>query len=509
MADNSANNKRIAKNTLLLYVRQLILMVISLFTSRIILNTLGVEDYGVYNVVGGVVAMFSILTGSLGASISRFMAVGLGKGDKTQLKKIFCTSVNVQLFMASIVLLLCEIAGVWFLNTHLNIPPERLVAANWVLHFSILTFCINLIGVPFNASIIAHEHMDAFAYISILEGIFKLIVAYSLYISPFDKLKSYAVLLMCVAAILQMIYAFYNRRKFEECHYHPIFDKKLLKEMSGFAGWNFFGTGAYLFNTQGVNIISNIFFGVTTNAARGVATQVEGIIKQFVTNFTTAINPQIMKSYADGRLNYTYSLVCRGAKFSYCLMLIFAVPFMFETETIMQLWLKNYPPEAPLFLRLSMVGTMFDMLGNSTANAAWATGNIKRYYLYVASIGCLVFPFSWIAFALSCPAYTSYIIFAIIYIIVVFVKLWILKGLMNFPQMMFIKEVIGKVILVSAASFVLPYIIYMFIPDKLLWHLILICIGGLSACVSIYLLGLSKGERDTINKVILNKIFRK
>lgn len=509
MTDISANNKRIARNTLLLYFRQLLLMVIGLYTSRVILNTLGVEDYGVYNVVGGVVAMFSLLTGSLGAAISRFMAVGLGKGDKEQLNKIFCTSINVQACMAVVVFALCEILGVWFLNTRLNIPPERLDAASWVLHMSIITFCINLVSVPFNACIIAHEHMDVYAYISILEGIFKLGVAYCLYISPFDKLKTYAVLIAGVALIIQLIYALYSGRKFEECHYHLIFDKKLLKEMASFAGWNFFGSGAYLFNTQGVNIITNIFFGVTANAARGVANQAEGIIKQFVTNFTTAINPQIMKSYASGNLEYTYSLVCRGAKFSYCLMLLFAVPFMFETETIMTLWLKNYPPEAPLFLRLSMVGTLFDMLGNSTANAAWATGNIKRYYLYVASIGCLVFPLSWIAFALGCPAFTSYIIFAVIYLIVVFVKLWILNGLMNFPQLMFIKDVIFKVIIVTGVSVILPYLVYTFMPDTLIWHLILICVSGLSACASVYFLGLTSGERHTINETILNKLSKR
>ena len=429
MSQTLNNNKRIAKNTLLLYFRQLLLMFIGLFTSRVVLNSLGVENYGVYNVVGGIVAMFTLLTGSLSAAISRFINVGLGKGDIGRLNVIFSTAVNVQIGMAILVGLLCEIGGVWFLNTHLNIPIARMEAANWVLQLSIITFCINLISVPYNAAIIAHEKMNVFAYISILEGVFKLIVAYTLYVSPYDKLKTYAVLLTVIAIILRFIYGFYCGKTFKECHYHYVFDKQILKDISGFAGWNFFGSGAYLFNTQGVNIVTNLFFGVAANAARGVATQAEGIVKTFVTNFTTAINPQIMKSYAEGNLHYTFSLVCRGAKFSYCLMLIFAVPFMFETETIMTLWLKTYPPEAPLFLRLSMIGTMFDLLGNSTANAAWATGKIKRYYLYVATIGCLVFPISWICFEIGCPAYTSYIVFAVIYLLLVFVKLWILNGL--------------------------------------------------------------------------------
>lgn len=508
MSQTLNNNKRIAKNTLLLYFRQLLLMFIGLFTSRVVLNSLGVENYGVYNVVGGIVAMFTLLTGSLSAAISRFINVGLGKGDIGRLNVIFSTAVNVQIGMAILVGLLCEIGGVWFLNTHLNIPIARMEAANWVLQLSIITFCINLISVPYNAAIIAHEKMNVFAYISILEGVFKLIVAYTLYVSPYDKLKTYAVLLTVIAIILRFIYGFYCGKTFKECHYHYVFDKQILKDISGFAGWNFFGSGAYLFNTQGVNIVTNLFFGVAANAARGVATQAEGIVKTFVTNFTTAINPQIMKSYAEGNLHYTFSLVCRGAKFSYCLMLIFAVPFMFETETIMTLWLKTYPPEAPLFLRLSMIGTMFDLLGNSTANAAWATGKIKRYYLYVATIGCLVFPISWICFEIGCPAYTSYIVFAVIYLLLVFVKLWILNGLIGFPQMMFIKEVVFRIGIVTLSSFILPVIVYNIMNDSMFWHLLLTVICGISACYSIYLFGLSTKERKTINTMLLNKYFK-
>lgn len=508
MSQTLNNNKRIAKNTLLLYFRQLLLMFIGLFTSRVVLNSLGVENYGVYNVVGGIVAMFTLLTGSLSAAISRFINVGLGKGDIGRLNVIFSTAVNVQIGMAILVGLLCEIGGVWFLNTHLNIPIARMEAANWVLQLSIITFCINLISVPYNAAIIAHEKMNVFAYISILEGVFKLIVAYTLYVSPYDKLKTYAVLLTVIAIILRFIYGFYCGKTFKECHYHYVFDKQTLKDISGFAGWNFFGSGAYLFNTQGVNIVTNLFFGVAANAARGVATQAEGIVKTFVTNFTTAINPQIMKSYAEGNLHYTFSLVCRGAKFSYCLMLIFAVPFMFETETIMTLWLKTYPPEAPLFLRLSMIGTMFDLLGNSTANAAWATGKIKRYYLYVATIGCLVFPISWICFEIGCPAYTSYIVFAVIYLLLVFVKLWILNGLIGFPQMMFIKEVVFRIGIVTLSSFILPVIVYNIMNDSMFWHLLLTVICGISACYSIYLFGLSTKERKTINTMLLNKYFK-
>lgn len=509
MQDESHNNARIAKNTVFLYARQLILLFIGLFTSRVVLATLGFDDYGVYNAVGGVVAMFALFTGSLSSAISRFFTVGLGRGDLQKLGRIFSTSVTIQLCMAVFVAILCEIIGVWFVNRQLNIPPERLEAATWIIHFSILTFCINLISVPYNAAIVAHEKMDVFAYIGLLEGALKLGVAYALYLSSFDKLKTYAVLLTAVALIIRVIYGIYCGRHFEECRYKPIFDKSLFKEMFGYAGWNLLGTGAYLFNTQGVNIITNIFFGVVANAARGVVNQVEGIVKNFVLNFTTAINPQIMKSYAAGELKYTHYLVCRGAKFSYLLMLVFVVPFMFETECIMTLWLKNYPPEAPLFLRLSLVGTMFDLLGNSSANAAWATGKIKKYYLYVAGIGCLVFPISWVLFAIGCPAYTSYIVFAIIYLVLVFVRLWILQGLIGFRASEFTKTVWAKVLPATAVSFALSGIVYVLLPKGLAGSLAVIAVSVLFTCVASYFFGLTASERDTVIRVVKSKLNKK
>lgn len=503
---NSQNNKLIAKNTILLYIRLLFTIVVGLFTSRVILNTLGIDDYGIYNVVAGVVTMFTLLTGSLSASISRFLTFNLGKGDFRRLSVVFSTSINIMLGMAIIVAILMEIGGVWFLNNQLNIPNERLYAANWVFQFSILTFILNLISVPFNSAIIAHERMSAFAYISILEVSLKLVIVYMLYVSPFDKLISYAALFAGVAVIIRIVYGVYCSQHFEECHYKFVYDKSLIKEMGVFAGWNFLGSGAYLFNTQGVNIVTNVFFGVATNAARGVSNQVEAIAKQFVTNFTTAINPQITKSYAAGNLDYTYSLICKSSKFSYILMLFFAVPFMFETEFIMKLWLNKYPIEAPLFLRLSLWGTMFDLLGNSPAIAAWATGDIKRYYIYVATIGCLVFPLSWVAFSLGLPAYTSYVIFAIIYIFVLITKLYIIKGLIKFPVLKYYKEVIIPLFYTTLVAFIIPLLLYNMLPRVLWSSLIIIVISLPSTLIAVYFIGLSANERVNITKFIKEKV---
>lgn len=501
------NNKRVAKNTLLLYFRLILTMGVGLYTSRVVLNVLGVDDYGVYNVVGGVVAMFSLFTNSLSAAISRFFAFALGKQDESKLNSVFSTSVSIQLIMAMVIIFIAEILGFFFLD-RLNLPIERFDAARWVFHFAVLSFAINLISVPYNAAIIAHEKMSAFAYISILEAVLRLFIAFSLSISPYDKLITYAILFALVAVIIRIIYGIYCRMNFQECRYSFSFDKNMLKEMSGFAGWNFFGSGAYLFNTQGVNIVTNIFFGVATNAARGITNQVEGIVKQFVTSFTTAINPQIIKSYAAGNLDYMHSLICRGAKFSYLLMLLFVVPLMFEAETVLSLWLKNYPPEAPLFLKLSLVGTMFDMLGNSSANAAWATGNIKRYYIIVSGVGCLVFPISWICFAFGCDAYFSYVVFALVYFVLIFVKIFVIRDLVSFSAKMFFKDVLLKIFQVTIVSFAVPLMLYLQLDRSILRLFIVSCASILSVICSSFFLGLSKNERIAILSTIKSKLAR-
>lgn len=481
-------------------------MAVGLFTSRVILSTLGIDDYGIYNVVAGVVAMFALFTGSLSTAISRFLTFNLGKGDSSKLSEVFSMSINIMVGMSLIVFVLLEIVGVWFLNTYLNIPQDRLYAANWVFQFSMVTFVLSLINVPYNATIIAHERVSVFAYISILEVTLKLVIVYLLYISPVDKLITYSFLLAMVALVIRIIYGIYCTRHFEECHYKFVFNKQLMKEMTKFAGWNFFGNGAYLLNTQGVNVITNIYFNVATNAARGVSNQVEAIIKQFVTNFTTAINPQITKSYAAGNLDYTYSLICKSSKFCYLLMLIFAVPFMFETEIIMELWLNKYPPEAPLFLRLSLWGTMFDLLGNSPAIAAWATGNVKRYYLYVASVGSLVFPISWLCFFIGMPAFSSYVVFAIVYLLVLLTKLYIIKDLIKFPVNKYIKDVFIPVLCTTIFAFILPGILFCLLPRGLGNSIIIIFAGFISAIASIYICGFSISERKKINDLLNKKI---
>lgn len=500
------NNKRIAKNTLFLYFRTLLVMAISLYTSRVILSALGVEDYGVYNVVGGAIAMFGVVSSALSAAISRFVTFELGKNDLDRLRKVFSTSVNIQIIISIAIVVVAESVGLWFLYNKLNIPEARMNAAFWVLQLSLLSFCVNLLSVPYNACIIAHEHMKAFAYVSVIEAFGKLGVCYLLLISPWDCLIVYAVLLFVLSLIIRLVYGVYCHRHFSECSYSLVIEKSLLKQIGAFAGWNFFTNTAYIFNTQGINLLINIFFGVTFNAARGIATQVDNAVMQFVNNFVMAINPQITKNYAANNIEEMNKLICRGARFSYLLMLLFALPFFFETETILKLWLKIVPEDTALFVRLGLIGAMFMSLGNTGYTACMATGNIKKYTLWITSIGCLVFPVSYIAYKMGAPVYASYVIFIVNYLILDFVRLWIMKGLLNFPVVMFVKDVFCRIVPTTVFAVVLPVVVLVNMEQNLL-RLVVCCVACCaSTAVFTVLIGITKQERQTILKIVLTKI---
>jgi len=506
MSQASSNNKRIAKNTLFLYFRTLLVMAISLYTSRVILSALGVEDYGVYSVIGGAIAMFGVISSALSAAISRFITFELGKNDLKKLQDVFSTSINIQLIISVVIIIIAETAGLWFLYTKLNIPSDRIDAAFWVLQFSLLSFCTNLLSVPYNACIIAHERMKAFAYVSIVEALGKLGICYLILISPWDKLISYATLVFGISLFIRLIYGVYCHKNFEECRYKITFDRGLLRNIGAFAGWNFFTNTAAIFNTQGVNILINMFFGVTFNAARGIAVQVDSAVMQFVNNFIMAINPQITKNYAAGNIDEMNRLVCRGAKFSYLLMLLFALPFFFETEIILKLWLKIVPEDTALFVKLGLVGSMFMSLGNTGYTACMATGNIRRYTLWITSVGCLVFPVSYVVYKMGAPVYASYIVFIAVYLVLDFVRLWIMKGLLNFPVMMFIKDVFGRIVPTTALALPIPYAVYSTMEQGVLRFIIVSLACCVSAIISSFVIGVTKEERQSILNVVLRKI---
>lgn len=496
MSDISTNNARIAKNTLALVVRMLFMLGITLFTSRVVLDTLGVDNYGIYNVVGGVVAMFSILSGPLSSAIQRFLTFELGVGNKEKLSKIFSTSINIQLFISIIVVIVCEVVGVWFVNNKMSIPIDRMSAANFVLQCSIATFVVNLLSVPYNATIIAHEKMGVFAYLSILEAVLKLAVVYMLFLSSIDKLKFYSFLLFLTAILMRFIYGVYCSRHFEEAHYKMKVDKELFKEMASFAGWNFFGNAAYMFNTQGVNMLMNVFFGVKLNAARAIAVQVDGAINQFVNSFTTAINPQITKSYASNDKTYLFSLINRGSKFSYLIMYLFIVPVVLEADTILGIWLKQVPQQTAIFTRLVVFGSLASTIGSSMLTSILATGKIRRYQIVVTIVGCLVFPLTWIFYSLGAPAYSTYIIFFVIYLSLNGIRLAALKRLINFPVMNYVKTVLSRLILVSIVAFIMPGIFVVMMNPSILRFLTVCVVSFIWGLFCIYYIGFDNSERD-------------
>ena len=494
----SANNKRIAKNTLMLYVRTLFVMVISLYTSRVVLQVLGVEDYGVYQVVGGLVAMFSVISSSLSSAISRFITFEIGRGDVERLKRIFSTSIIIQLCLCVIVALAVEIGGLWFMHTEMQIPAGRLDAAEWVLHCSVLTFCLNLLSIPYNACIIAHEHMKAFAYVSVVEAVLKLGILFLIAYSPIDSLVTYAILLTLVAALIRLAYTVYCHKHFEETRTKLIFDKSIFKEMFGFSGWSFFNNTSFILNNQGVSMLMNVFFGVTVNAARGIAIQVESAVLHFVNNFTTALNPQITKSYANGDLDSMYKLVCRGAKFSFFSMLILSLPIILEANQILSIWLTKVPEHTVIFVQLSMIMGMCDCIGTTGYTACMATGKLKRYSLTLTPLIVLEFPLSWLLFYYGASVESSYYLYILIKLLVLFVRMYLMQRMIGLNCLMYIKGVFFPIVLTTLFSIILPILIIIFMDEDILRFFILLIVSAISVIVSVLFLGMTRIERNLI-----------
>ncbi len=509
--ETSSNTTRIAKNTLLLYFRMLLTMGVTLYTSRVILNALGIEDYGIYNVVGGVVAMFGILSGSLSAAISRFITFELGKGDVDKLKRIFCTSVNIQVILIAIITILMETIGIWFLNNKMVIPEERLAAANWVFQFSVVTFALNLLSVPYNAVIIAHEKMSAFAYISIIDCTLKLIVAFIIAYNPFDKLVYYGLLIMIVGLINRMMYAIYSKRHFEEATYRMIFDKGLMKEMFGFAGWNFIGSSSALLRDQGGNILINLFFGPTVNAARGIAMQVSNAATTFVASFTTAVNPQITKSYATGDRDYMMKLVFQSAKFSFFILLFIALPIIVSTSYILNIWLVDVPENSVIFVRLILVFVLSETLANPLVTVMLATGKIRNYQLIVGGFQMLNFPITYVCYKFGAPSESVFIVAICVSVVCEISRLIMLKRMVELPISEFLKKVYFRVLLVAAIAAILPLTIKNYFQEDLVSFLILSALSVICVAIFSYTIGCTKHDRIAINNQILkvkNKFLR-
>lgn len=508
----SANNKRIAKNTLLLYVRMLFLMLVSLYTSRVILNALGVEDYGIYNVVGGVVTMFSMLSGSLSAAISRFITFELGTGDENKLKKVFSSSVTIQAGIALIIILIAETLGLWFLNEKMVIPANRMAAANWCFQFSIITFAINLISVPYNAAIIAHEKMSAFAYISIMEALGKLTIAWLIVINPIDRLIFFGGMVAILAIIIRFIYGWYCKRHFEECTYHFIYDHDMLKQMFGFAGWNFIGTSSAVLRNSGSDIILNIFFGPTVNAARGIAVKMDTVITQFVTNFMTALNPQITKSYASGDREYMFKLIFQGARYSYYILLLLALPVILNTHYILVLWLKLVPEHTVFFVQLILILGMSECISSPLITAMLATGKIRNYQIVVGGLQMLNLPIAYLCLYLGTIPESVVMVAIVISQCCLAARLYMLKGMIGLKVLQYLRKVYINVIIVTLMAAIVPMLLAYRLSEGLLPFVTISAVAVISTLLSAFYAGCSKSEREFITMKVVqqyNKVFRK
>lgn len=492
-----SSHKRIAKNTVFLYFRMMITMVVGLFTSRVILSTLGVEDYGINNVVGGVVAMFSLISTSISGSIGRFITFELGTGNKNKLKKVFSTSVTIQIILAIVVVVVAEIVGIWFLNNELQINPDRMVAAHWVFHCSLITFAFGLISLPYNACIVAHERMSIYAYISILEVFLKLGIVYILLISPFDKLETFAVLGVCVSILICLIYGWYCKRQFEECTYHFVLDKTLFKQMFGFAGWELFGSTAGILRGQGSDILINIFTKTTiVNAAAGIAATLTGVISSFVGNFTMAFTPQITKLYAAQKFEELLKLLYMGCKFAPYLMLFIALPVFFNARFVLELWLGQVPEHTVNFVLITILFMFNELMARPLITAKLANGVIRNYQIVVGGVLLFTLPFAYIALKLGAPVEAVFIAKLATSIMATFVRLYMLRG--DLPGLSirdFLKNVYLRVIIVGLVAAILPAISYNYINSEINQFISTSIIAVISVAISVYYIGCTKAEQ--------------
>ena len=484
----SDNNKRIAKNTLLLYFRMLLMMAVSLFTSRVVLNTLGVEDFGIYSVVGGVVGMFVFINNSMSSATQRYITFALGKGDKNRLQTVFSTTLQIHSLIAVIIVLLGETVGLWFLYNKMQIPADRMDAALWVMQCSIVSMVVMIVSVPYNADVIAHEKMSAFAYISILEVVLILAIVYLLLVFSYDKLILYAILILMIQILIRFCYSIYCNKHFEETRYKHVWDKKLFKEMTGFAGWNLFGNMAGVLFGQGLNMLLNVFFGPVVNAARAVAVQVQGAIQQFVGNFQTALNPQITKTYATGELNEMHRLMFRSARFSFYLLFFLSLPVLYETDFILTIWLKIVPENAVAFLRIMICTSLIYTIANPLIIANQATGRVMKYQAVCGTILLLILPISYLCLKMGCPAYSVFIVHFLIESVTQVARMILLRPLIGLRIRDYFIYIYKPVLIVVGVSVILPSIFYYSMNSGLLrvFTVFLMCV--MSIAVTTYLL---------------------
>ncbi len=509
MAENTSN-KTIAKNTLFLYIRSFLIMAISLLSSRVILQVLGVKDYGLYGAIGSIVSMFSMINGVLSAGSSRFLTFELGRGDKERLRKTFSASFTMHLTLSIILFILMETIGLWFVNNKMNIPDGRYFAANVVYQVSVLTCMLSLTQVPYSASIIAHEKMNVYAYVGIVEVCFKLALIFALLYVPFtDKLIAYAVILALWSIGLQLWYRHYCNKRFEETKLLLVREKNIYKGMLSYSLWDFVGQFCSTGNTQGLNVLINMFFGVTMNAARAVASQVETAVMQFSNNFLTAVNPQITKSYAKGDNCRFISLIKTSSKLSFFLLYVISFPFVVEAKYVLSVWLVEVPPATVAFVRFSLIYSLFRIVTRPFVTGTHATGHIKYLNLTAGLYSACTFLLAiYIAYSLGAPYWSCFLVYAINGTIITYFEINSLKKEIYFSLRRVLIDNYLKPWGIVLISCILPIVEYKYMQESLGRFIVVASTSILLNIVLIYFLGLNSSQRNFINGIIKTKIKR-
>lgn len=511
MLDQSTNNKRLAKNTIVLYLRMLFTMVLQLYTSRLVLQALGVEDYGIYNVVGGVIAMLNFVNMSLSNANSRFIAVEIGSGNQDSINKVFSCIMSIHWLFAILIIVFAETVGLWFVMTKLTIPEGRMTAAIWVYQSAVLSSIITIISSPYNGLIIAHEKMSAFAVISIFDAVAKFCVAISLFYSPIDRLILYAILYVFIQLIVRLIYMIYCKKKFVESSYHITWDKKISTNVLSFAGWTLTGNISVMGYTQGLNILLNIFFGAVVNAARGISVQVQAAARMFFAGFQTAINPQIIKSYAQHDYERLHTLVFMSSRFSFFLMLLVTIPLCIHTQYILELWLGTVPEYTAEFVRIMLVVGLINTLQNPTMTALHATGNIKKVQIVESTLLLSVVPLAYLFLKfLHIAPVMVFVVYLVVEFITQFVRVYMIYPLIKLRMLDYFTKVMWPICIVSIASVIACLSISKIIVVSNFGILFIAVLAYvITTAIIVFLFGLKQSERVLVNSFICKKLLRK
>ena len=494
--------KRMAKNAGMLYFRMLLTMAVALYTSRVILQTLGVEDFGIYNVVAGFVTMLGFLHGAMSSATQRFLAFELGQSAEKDIRGIFSMSLNIHILIAVFVLIIGETIGLWFVRTQMTIPIDRMIAAEWVFHVSLLSFMVTIISVPYNALIIAHEQMSIFAAVSILDVTLKLLIVFMLGWFGMDKLVLYGLLSLAVVSIISIVYRSYCKNKFSESRFRLYWDKKLFNVMLSYTGWNLWGNIAAVMSGQGVNVLLNIFFGPSVNAARAIAMQVSTALNSFVQNLQVAINPQIIKSYAAQDMVYMHQLVCYGAKYNFFVLLLLSLPILNNIELILPVWLGVVPENTSVFAKLVISTILIDSLSPPLMTAAQATGRIKLYQFIVGGILLLNVPASYLILKVGGKPYTVFYVAIVLSVVALLARIYLISFLIKMKKRRYIVDSIVPVLSVAALVFTVNSFININFASPLLDFFLSIFASSTLVLIAVIIVGLKKNERIILSQIL-------